>query len=181
MLGIFWKRLAAVGCIAAVVGLLAGEVAMAPAEGIAGIGKAAHVNVAIFHVYSGDKPPAEIQQPDEAGLLTALKGEAQILALTHTTGVKDNDVLDIQADVLREGQSLEDFGVDCQLILDVPDGEHVKIGGKCQTLVWDIVNARQVKSDMLIKPTLVGKDWTLIAWDAKEHVAIYVNEEMGAE
>ena len=176
-----WKRVAILTAIFTGLGIIAGELTLAPAEGIAGIGKAAHVNVAIFHVYSGNKPPAEIQQPDEAGLLTALKGKAQILALTHTTGVKNNDVLDIQADVLREGKSLEDFGVDCQLILDVKDDEHVKIGGKCETLVWDIANAKQVASNVFIKPTQVGKDWTLIAWDAKEHVAVYVDEEIGAE
>lgn len=161
--------------------MVVAEISILPAEGIAGIGKAAHADIAIFHVHSGAKPPAEIAAEDEIGLLTSLKGEAQILALTHTTGVQDGDVLDIQSDVLREGKGVEDFGVDCELIVHVDKGEQVTMGGRCEVFVFDIVNKQQVESKMIIKPMTIGRHWTLIAWDEKDHVAIYADEEIGAE
>ncbi len=158
-----------------------GELSLLPAEGIAGIGKAAHADLAIFHVHTGGKPPAEINAEDEIGLLTALKGKAQILALTHTTGLKEGDVIDVQSDVLREGEGVEDFGVDCELIVHVKNGEQVSMGGRCEVFVYDLVNKKEVEFKLIIRPTDIGRHWTLIGWDEKDHVAIYADEEIGAE
>ncbi len=157
------------------------DLTLAPADGIAGVGKAAHMNVAVFHVWSGKQPAPEIKG-DEVDLLTAWKGSAQMLGFLHTTGMKDGDVVMLQGDVMRgDGASSEDFGVDCELIVHVKNGEKVTIAGKCDVLVWDVANKRQVKQKMILKPTEVGDDWTLVGWDKKEHIAIYVNEEIGAE
>ncbi len=151
-------------------------------QGIAGVGKAAHVQLAIFHVYTGNKPASEIKSSDEIGLLQALKGKAQLLAFAHSTGVKDGDVLMATTDILRGNeQSLKDFGVDCQIFLQVKGGEKVSAGGLCNVEVYDIAHAKQVSSKIMIKNQAIGEHWTLIGWDSREHVAIYLNEEVGTE
>ncbi|MDX8401756.1 MAG: hypothetical protein R8K47_03900 [Mariprofundaceae bacterium] len=161
---------------------LGADLALAPAEGIAGIGKAAHLNVAVFHVHTGKKPPAEITGEDEIALLTALKGQARMLGYMHSTGMKDGDVVLLATDVMREeGGKVADFGVDCELIVHVANGEKVSIGGKCEVEVWDMVNKRRVSDKLIIKPEPVGDHWTLIGWSEVEHIAIYVDEEIGAE
>jgi len=151
-------------------------------QGIAGIGKAAHVQLAIFHVYTGEKPATDITSSDEIGLLQALKGKAQMLAYAHTTGVKDGDVLMATTDILRGNEtSAEDFGVDCQLFLHVKNDEDVSVGGLCTVEVYDISHAKQVSAKVIIKSMPVHSHWTLVGWDDQDHIAIYVNEEVGTE
>ncbi len=148
-------------------------------EGIAGTGKAAHVDVAVFHFYGADSAPREIKGAD---IITRLKGKAQFLTITHSTGVKDQDVLMINSDILREGASAEDFGVDCQLLLHVAQGEDVTVMGKCETFYYDAANKKEVESKLAVKPVLIkAEDWQLVAWDPVAHVAIYADEEVGNE
>jgi len=148
-------------------------------EGIAGTGKAAHVDVAIFHFHSSDNAPKEIKGAD---IITQLHGKAQFLNISHTTGVKDQDVIMISSDVLREGASSEDFGVDCQLILHVAQGEKVTTLGKCEVFYFDAANKKEVAAKIMMKPVLLeADDWQLVAWDPVSHVAVYADEEVGTE
>jgi len=149
-------------------------------EGIAGIGKAAHANVAVFHFHAGQKPPAEIKGHDIIG---QLHGKAQYLTLTHSTGLKDGDVIMVTSDVLRDGgTSVEDFGVDCQLTLHVKNDSDVTVAGLCNVFVYSVADKREVESKLLIKPVHIDSDdWKLVAWDEKENVAIYVDEEIGED
>jgi len=171
-------RFAAVAALtlALLVGFMAEE---GVTEGIAGTGKAAHVDVAVFHFYGADKAPAEIRGAD---IISQLHGKAQFLTITHSTGVKDQDVLMIASDVLRDGASSGDFGVDCQLVLHVARGEDVTVLGKCETFYYDAANKQEVESKLVVKPVLLkAEDWQLVAWDPKSRVAIYVDEEVGEE
>lgn len=148
-------------------------------SGIAGVGKAAHVNVAIFYMYDGNyTPPKRIQGHD---IISQLHGKAQFLNIVHTTGVKNGDVLMMQADVLRgSGEKSDDFGVDCQLVLHIKDESDVTIQGLCETFFFDISHQEEVKAKTIIKPTLLeDKGWNLIGYDAKDRIAIYADEEVG--
>jgi hypothetical protein len=148
-------------------------------EGIAGTGKAAHVDVAIFHFYGGNSAPDEIKGVD---IISQLHGKAQFLTITHTTGVKDQDVLMVSSDILREGDSSEDFGVDCQIILHVAQGENVTTLGKCEVFYYDAAHKKEVEAKIMMKPTLLkSSDWQLVAWDPVSHIGIYADEEIGQE
>lgn len=153
---------------------------LSPADGIAGIDKGAHINVAAMHFYSGETPPVHIEGEDEAALLLALRNKAQLIFMSRTTSIKDGDVLSISSDVLRDGVSLEDFGVDCEILVHT-DGEKVKVGGKFDALSYDVVHNKEIDGRIVFAGVHVKRDWTLVGYDAKSGVALYVDEEIGVE
>jgi len=174
---------ATIGAIcAATIAIAAAELSLAPADGIAGIGKAAHAELAVFYMLPGQTPPKEVQGQGALALLKALEGKAQLLAFSHSTGLKDGDVMLIANDVLREGgNKAEDVGVDCEMILHVKNEEIVTVSGRCAVQVFDISRGKQITRKLIIKPITLGKHWTLVAYDEAEHVAIYMEEEIGTE
>jgi len=172
---ILWKA-AAVAAAAAIL-------AMEPnALSIAGTGKAAHANIAIVYYYDGSAPVRNIPEPNVIGLAKALEGHAQLIAFLHTTGLKDKDVIALEGDVLRQGKGVEDFGVDCQLIVHVKNEEDVSMAGRCEVFIYDVSRQRQIAREMLIKPTrLDARGWHLISYDAEDGIAVYADEHIGAE
>lgn len=149
---------------------------------ITGGAKAPHVNIAIFHKLHGQD--AFIYSKNIAGdnILQAMKGKAQYIAMTHTAGIKDGDVLTLSNDVLREnGGAFEDFGVDCQLSVHIK-GTDVILAGICQLLMMD-QDGRTIEHKGLIKPVTMhsGSDWELIYYNAEDGIAVYADEEVGLE
>lgn len=144
--------------------------------------KAPHVNIAIFHKlhgHDGFQYPEHIKKTE---ILQAMQDDAQFIAISHTAGLKDGDVITMSNDVLREGDSsFEDFGVDCQLSLHVK-GADVSLAGMCQILMMDqdgrIIDHKGIVKQVTLKQ---GADWQLIYYDAEDGIAVYANEEIGLE
>jgi len=172
--------------IATVIGLsLAtwGAQASIKAGDITGGKKAPHVNIAIFHKLHGQEAyvyPHDIASHD---ILNVTQGKAQFIALSHTAGILDGDVLTISNDVLREnaGKDFEDFGVDCQITVHSKNN-NVSLAGLCEILMID-QDGREIEHKAIVKPTTIerGKDWVLLYDDEEDGIAIYADENMGTE
>jgi hypothetical protein len=149
---------------------------------ITGGAKAPHVNIAIFHKLHGHDDFQYPEYIDKDEILHATQGKAQFIAISHTAGLKDGDVMTIANDVLREGAGdFEDFGVDCQLSLHIK-GTDVSLAGICQILMID-QDGREIEHKGIIKPVSMhsGGDWQLVYYDAEDGIAVYADEEVGLE
>jgi hypothetical protein len=150
---------------------------------ITGGKKAPHVNIAIFHKLHGQEAYVYPQHIASHDILNTTQGKAQFIALSHTAGVLDGDVLTISNDVLREnaGKGFEDFGVDCQLTIHIKNN-NVNLAGICEILMVD-QDGRGIEHKAIVKPTTMesGKDWVLLYYDEEDGIAIYADEEIGTE
>ncbi len=149
---------------------------------ITGGTKAPHVNIAIFHKLHGQDDFQYPEYIDKDQILQATQGKAQFIAISHTAGLKDGDVMTIANDVLREGAGdFEDFGVDCQLSLHI-QGSDVSLAGICQILMID-QDGREIEHKGIIKSIAMksGVDWQLLYYDAEDGIAVYADEEIGLE
>ena len=171
------------GFILAGVGLLIMPIqAKITAGDITGGAKAPHVNIAIFHKLHGHDDYKYPEYIDKVEILHATQGKAQFIAISHTAGLKDGDVMTISNDILREGDSaFDDFGVDCQLTLHIK-GSDVSLAGMCEILMID-QDGREIEHKGIIKPIIMksGADWQLIYYDAEDGIAVYADEEVGME
>ncbi|MDQ6955127.1 MAG: hypothetical protein Q9M20_06750 [Mariprofundaceae bacterium] len=165
------------------IGLLALPIqAKITAGDITGGAKSPHVNIAIFHKlhdHEGFTYPKNIASDD---ILHATAGKAQFIALTHTAGLKNDDVIMLSNDVLREGDGdFEDFGVDCQLSVHIK-GSDVTLAGMCELLMMD-QDGREIEHKGIIKPVTIhsGAAWVLIYYNAEDGIAVYADEEVGLE
>ncbi len=78
-------------------------------------GEMRNVNFAAFQKVDKNFEFEPIVEGKFSDFIAAMQG-AQILALAHTAGAIDGDVITMQTSVLRdEAGNLGDFGVDCQL------------------------------------------------------------------
>jgi hypothetical protein len=149
---------------------------------ITGGAKAPHVNIAIFHKLYGQDAFIYPENIDKQNILQSLNGKAQFIAISHTAGLKNGDVMTISNDVLREGDgAFEDFGVDCQLTLHIK-GSNVSLAGMCEILMMD-QDGREIEHKGIVKPVAMhsGGNWQLIYYDAEDGIAIYADEEIGLE
>jgi len=148
---------------------------------ITGGKKAPHVNIAIFHKLHGHEAfnyPASIAGSD---ILNALKADTQYIAINHTAGLKDGDVIMISSDVLRsDAGKFEDFGVDCQMSIMIQ--QQITLAGICQILMMD-QDGREIEHKGMVKPFVMkaGGGWQLIYSDTEDGIAIYASEEIGLE
>jgi len=149
---------------------------------ITGGKKAPHVNIAIFHKLHGHDDfvyPQEIKGDD---IIKDTAGKAQFIAISHTSGVKDGDVLTLATDVLREDAgNFADFGVDCQLSVHL-ENKDVTLAGMCQILIMD-QDHREIDHKGIVAPYKMhaGADWELIYYDAEDGIAVYADEMIGLE
>jgi len=149
---------------------------------ITGGKKAPHVNIAIFHKLHGHDDfvyPKEIKGAD---IIQDTAGKAQFIAINHTSGLQDGDILSISNDVLRENAgNFADFGVDCQISVHLENSQ-VTLGGMCQILIMD-QDHREIDHKGIVKPYTMhpGADWELIYYDAEDGIGIYADENMGME
>lgn len=149
---------------------------------ITGEKKAPHVNVAIFHKLHGQENfqyPKHIKGED---ILTTMAGKAQFIAINHTAGLQDGDIIMVSNDVLRDNAGeFEDFGVDCQLSVQIKD-THVVLAGMCEMLLID-QDYREIEHKGVVKPAEMtpGAGWQLIYYDAEDGIAVYADEKIGLE
>jgi len=157
--------------------------AEAVAGDITGGVEAPHVNIAIFHKLHGQESFVYPEHVDEGNILQSFKGKAQFISINHTAGLKDGDVITIANDVLRDGGDggFEDYGVDCQLAVNIKD-ENVSLAGICQIFMVD-KNHREIKHKGLVKLFSMkpNEGWTLIYYNAEDGIGVYADEEIGLE
>jgi len=149
---------------------------------VTGGAKAPHVNIAIFHKLHGQDSFAYPEHIKRGDILHVLDGKAQFVSINHTAGLKNNDVITIGNDVLREeAGKFEDFGVDCQMTVHIKAAD-VTLAGMCEVLMVD-QNHREIEHKGIIKPFTMhaGAEWQLIYNDAEDGIAVYADEEMGLE
>ncbi len=143
---------------------------------------APHVNIAIFHKLHGRESFAFPKTIRGTDIITALSGKAQFVALNHTAGLKDADVIAIGNDVLREGaDDFEDYGVDCQMTVHV-QGKAVTLSGMCEFLMLDR-DHRQIEHKGIIHPATIrpGSGWFLVHDNAEDGIAVYASVTFGKE
>lgn len=140
-----------------------------------------HVHVAAFFKVPGQ---ASFQWPDTIkgeDITGALKGKADYLIMTQTSGVHDGDVLNLQNDVLRGNgdNAFEDTGIDCQLSVIGEKPAEWKVGGKC---TLNLPHGAEKQVSGLIPPHAIPaeKVWYHVWDDPQSGVAIYFYKENGA-
>ena len=151
---------------------------------ITGGKKAPHVNIAIFHKLHGHNDfvyPEDIAATD---ILQVTAGKAQFIAISHTSGLKDGDVITMNNDVLREGdKNFEDFGVDCEIAFHVQASD-VALSGMCQILMID-QDYREIDHKGIVKEhhidTAKKEVWHLIYNDQEDGIAVYASAEIELE
>ena len=142
--------------------------------------KAPHVNIAIFHKLYGHSDFIYPKTIEGNKILQNTSGKAQFIAMSHTSGLKDGDVITMNNDVLRDGdKNFEDFGVDCVLNVHIKPKD-VSVLGMCQILIVD-QDYREIDHQGIIKEqhiTSTGSSWTLVYNDKEDGIAVYVSAEV---
>ncbi len=149
---------------------------------ITGGAKAPHINIAIFHKLHGHDTytyPEHIQGHD---ILVSTHGEAQLISLNHSSGLKDGDVISLSNDVLRDNSgAFQDFGVDCQLGTHMEENAMI-VSGMCSIHMID-QDGRKIKHLCIVKPVQVelGQGWVLLYNDVQDGIAVYASGSIGME
>jgi len=159
---------------------LAAGIAMFSTEAVAG--DARNVNFAAFQKVDPNFEFDPIVLGKFSDFIAVMDG-AQILILSHTADSINNDVINIQQDVLRQGKDgLGDVGINCQLsYLDesTPESTSYEIGGFCKIL--DVGDGRENKLLAIIPmtglpDTAQGVDaWVMLYEDEASGTAFYAN------
>jgi len=149
---------------------------------VTGGAKAPHVNIAIFHKLHGQDAFAYPVSVAKGDILKGFSGKAQFISMNHTAGLKDNDVITLSNDVLRENAgAFEDLGVDCQVSVHIKNTD-VSLAGMCEIFLID-QDHREIEHKGIIKTVTVknGADWQLIYLGEEDGIAVYANQEIGLE
>jgi len=152
---------------------------------LAGLGKGHHVNIISFQKDDEVKGVASYPATFTGSfsqLMAVMEGKADPLLLVHTPHIHSGDIINVQVDVLGEGDAgLEDDGLNCSLSYNV-DGPSFTIGGMCTILVATAKGAE--KHRVIIPGVKVPSSpngnhakWVLIFFDKKTEVAFYANIE----
>jgi len=152
----------------------------------AGLGGSSHfINIAAFYKLDhGFSYPKEIKG-DEAALFSALDGKAHYVLMSNSSGVMNDDVINIQNDLLRgKGDATyEDYGVNCSFSVMMDAGkDKIDLTGTCNAFFVEH-DGSQLKEQSVITPTTLpdieqGKNerWKLI-FEEEHGMAIYANAE----
>ena len=140
------------------------------------------VNFAAFQKVDKDFEFSPIVEGTFSDFIAAMEG-SQILALAHTAGAIDGDVITLQTSVLRdESGSLGDFGVDCQLSYkdeSTKEDTSFLLGGLCKII--KVGRGKNVRDTLFIPHTNIpdtsqGFDgWFMLDEDEKTGIAFYAN------
>ncbi len=141
-----------------------------------------NVNFAAFQKVSPDFEFEAIVEGKFSDFIAAMEG-SQVLALVHTTGAVDGDVITLQTSVLRDNNGqLGDFGVDCQLSFkdeSVGDESSYLLGGICRII--QVGENKDLRTTLVIPHTNVpdtaqGFDgWFMLDEDQATGIAFYAN------
>ena len=145
-------------------------------------GEVRSVNFAAFQKVDKDFEFSPIVEGTFSDFIAAMEG-SQILALAHTAGAIDGDVITLQTSVLRdESGSLGDFGVDCQLSYkdeSTKEDTSFLLGGLCKVI--QVGRGKNVRDTLFIPHTNIpdtsqGFDgWFMLDEDEKTGIAFYAN------
>jgi len=140
-----------------------------------------HINIGIFHRLAAHKTFSFPDTIPEKEILNVLSKGASYLSLTHSSSLKNGDVISIATDVLsKHDTELEDSGIDCQFSLSIKEPD-VKLAGVCEVMAR--INGHTEEHDFVIKPTTLhtGSNWTLLYLDEESGIAVYANSELASE
>jgi len=152
----------------------------------AGLGGSAHfINIAAFYKLDhGFTYPKEIKG-DEAALFSQLDHKAHYIFMSNSSGVMNDDVINIQNDLLRgkADASYEDYGVNCSFSVMMDAGKDtIDLTGTCNAFLVEH-DGSQLKEQSVIPPTRLpdiekgqNERWKLI-YEDKHGVGIYGNAE----
>jgi len=143
-----------------------------------------HVNIAAFHKTVADYEFEAIVLGRFSDFIAEMEKGSQVIFLNHTAGIKDNDVITFNADVLSEGSGdgFNDNGVSCSFSFtdeSTADNTSYAVGGLCTILmrnngVHEKVQAIIPSADL--PDTSQGIDvWVMIYEDEKTGTAFYAN------
>jgi len=143
-----------------------------------------HVNVAVFHKTVADYEFKVSVMGKFSDFIAEMEKGSQIIFLNQTSGIKNNDVITLNVDVLSEDHSdgFKDNGVNCSFSFkddSTADNTAYAIGGLCTILLNDHGVREKIKaiipSDYL-PDTSQGVDvWMMIYEDKKTGTAFYAN------
>ncbi|MDQ7001834.1 MAG: hypothetical protein Q9N02_04000 [Ghiorsea sp.] len=140
------------------------------------------VNFAVFQKVDKSFEYDDVVEGKFSDFIAAMQG-SQILALVHTAGAIDGDVILLQTSVLRdEAGGLGDFGVDCQLSYkNESAGEDTSflLGGLCKII--KVGRGQNLRETLLIPPTSIPdtaqgfEGWFMLDEDKSTGIAFYAN------
>ncbi len=153
---------------------------LSPWVGVAG--ETRSVNFATFQAADKDFEFEPVVPGKFSDFIAEMEG-SKILALVHTSGAIDGDVITMQTSVLRdEAGELGDFGVDCQLsFTSEGEGEEVGflLGGVCRII--QVGQGKELRKVLIIPPTNVPdttqgfEGWIMLDEDEASGIAFYAN------
>ncbi len=140
------------------------------------------VNLAVFQLTQKGDAFEGVVEGSLLPFLSNMKGK-KLLALIHTEGAYDGNVITLQTSVLHDNVgSLGDYGVDCQLGFheDKSDGEIIySLGGICR--INRIGHGKSEKYVLVITPTPIPattgdhEEWYLFDEDEEAGIGFFVN------
>jgi len=144
-----------------------------------------HVNIAAFHKNVAGYEFEAIVLGRFSDFIAEMEKGSQVIFLNHTAGVKHNDVITFNADVLSEGggdAGFEDNGVNCSFSFtdeSTSDNTSYSVGGLCTILLTDASGHEKIKAlipSADLPDTSQGIDvWVMIYEDEATGIAFYAN------
>ena len=144
--------------------------------------EARSVNFAVFQIVDKDFEFEATVEGKFSDFISEMKG-SQILAMVHTSGAVDGDVITMQTSVLRDNDgALGDFGVDCQLnFKDESDADDTSylLGGVCRIIQVGV--GKDLRTVLIIPHTNIPdttqgfEGWFMLDEDEATGIAFYAN------
>jgi len=140
------------------------------------------VNFAAFQIADENFEFEAIVEGKFSDFIAEMKG-SQILALVHSAGAVDGDIMSMQTSVLRDNDgALGDFGVDCQLnFKSEKEGEDTSylLGGVCRII--QVGGGKDLRTVLIIPHTYIPdtaqgfEGWFMLDEDEATGIAFYAN------
>ena len=153
---------------------------MMPSMSLAGESRS--VNFAAFQIVDENFEFEAIVEGKFSDFIAEMKG-SQILALVHTAGAVDGDIITMQTSVLRDNDgALGDYGVDCQLSFkNEQEGEDTSylLGGVCRII--QVGGGKDLRTVLIIPHTYIPdtsqgfEGWFMLDEDEATGIAFYAN------
>jgi len=143
-----------------------------------------HLNIAAFHKTMANYEFEAIVLGRFSDFIAEMEKGSQVIFLNHMAGVQDNDVITINADVLRESSKdgFHDNGVSCSFSFideSTADNTSYLVGGLCTIFMSNNGVHEKVKAiipSANLPDTSQGIDvWVMIYEDEKTGTAFYAN------
>ncbi|MDQ6967849.1 MAG: hypothetical protein Q9M14_04120 [Mariprofundaceae bacterium] len=143
-----------------------------------------YLNIAMFHKTVADYEFEAIVLGRFSDFIATMEKGSQIVFLNHTAGVKQNDVITLNVDVLSEatGGGFNDNGVNCSFSFtdeSTADNTSYAIGGLCAIFMSNGGKHQKIKviiPSIDLPDTSQGVDvWLMIYEDEETGNAFYAN------